>query len=226
MATEHKTFPNIPVSNWTRIREQFKKTIPGTITGNYLASILGMSEASAKNNLMPSLKQVGIIDDTGKTNQESAKKFRDDEQYKEFCTGLLKKLYPSELLDAFPDKDSDLKKIKTWFMNHTGVGEVGAGRTAAFYMELLSGEIKLEKKAEAKAVKLPATKAKVNKESKPSSRKPEAALEKTLIPLRSENKLNPDIHINIQIHISSDASPDQIKSIFENMSKYVYKNEN
>ncbi len=74
MATESKTFPNIPVSNWTRIREQFKKTIPGTITGNYLASILGMSEVSAKNNLMPSLKQVGLIDDTGKTNQELAKK--------------------------------------------------------------------------------------------------------------------------------------------------------
>lgn len=37
-----------------------------------------------------------------------------------------------------------------------------------------------------------------------------------------KNSAGPDLNINIQIHISSDASPDQIKSIFENMAKYVY----
>ena len=186
-----------------------------------------MNEVSAKNNIMPSLKQVGLIDDSGKTNQEMAKKFRDDEQYKEFCSALLKKLYPSEVLDAFPDKDSDLKKIKTWFMNHTGVGEVGAGRTAAFYVELLNGEIKQEKKVESKGTKQPAARTKAMKGAKPENpKKSEAIGQQMPSPARTDNKVNPDIHINIQIHISSDASPDQIKSIFENMSKYVYKNDN
>src|ERR1700741_5271674 len=106
MPAEIKTFPNIPVSNWTKLREQFKKTIPGTISGNYLASILGITEVSAKSNIIPSLKQVGLIDEGGKINQELAKKFRDDGQYKEFCNSLLKRLYPSELLDAFPDSGS------------------------------------------------------------------------------------------------------------------------
>ncbi len=223
MTAETKTFPNIPVSNWIKVREQFKKTIPGTITGNYLASILGMSEVSAKSNIMPSLKQAGLIDDSGKTNQDLAKKFRDDGQYKEFCNGLLKKLYPTELLDAFPDKDSDIKKIKAWFMNHSGVGEVGAGRLAAFYVELVSGEVKQEKKSDSKQT---APRPKIVKESKGKSpAPPQTKHTEEQVQTQNSSKSNPDIHINIQIHISSDASPDQIKSIFENMSKYVYKSD-
>jgi hypothetical protein len=34
---------------------------------------------------------------------------------------------------------------------------------------------------------------------------------------------DPSIHINLQIHISPDASSDQIKEIFANISKYIYK---
>lgn len=33
----------------------------------------------------------------------------------------------------------------------------------------------------------------------------------------------PALNINLQIHISSDASPEQIEKIFESMSKYIYK---
>ena len=33
----------------------------------------------------------------------------------------------------------------------------------------------------------------------------------------------PAININLQIHISSDASPEQIDKIFESMSKHIYK---
>lgn len=37
------------------------------------------------------------------------------------------------------------------------------------------------------------------------------------------NGPKPSIHINIQVHISPDASPDQIDKIFESMSKHLYK---
>ena len=34
----------------------------------------------------------------------------------------------------------------------------------------------------------------------------------------------PDVNINLQIHISADASPDQIEQIFMSISKHLYKN--
>lgn len=39
----------------------------------------------------------------------------------------------------------------------------------------------------------------------------------------NSNQRGPDININLQIHISSDATPDQIDKIFESMSKHIYK---
>ena len=32
----------------------------------------------------------------------------------------------------------------------------------------------------------------------------------------------PSVHINLEIHISSDATPDQIDKIFESMAKHIY----
>ena len=33
----------------------------------------------------------------------------------------------------------------------------------------------------------------------------------------------PSLHLDIQIHIASDASPDQIEAIFASMAKHLYK---
>lgn len=39
----------------------------------------------------------------------------------------------------------------------------------------------------------------------------------------STTQLTPSLHIDIQIHISADASPDQIDQIFASMAKHLYK---
>jgi hypothetical protein len=40
---------------------------------------------------------------------------------------------------------------------------------------------------------------------------------------RREGDNYPEININLQVHISSDATPDQIDKIFESMAKHLYK---
>lgn len=220
-----KTFPNIPVSHWMNLRGQFKKSIPGTISNNYLASVLGMTEVSARSNIAPTLKQIGLIDDDGKTNQDLAKKFRDDSLYPKFCEDLIKKVYPQELIDAFPDKDSDRRKILSWFMNHTSVGESGANRMVAFYIALMDADTNPTKSANGKP-KEPKSKA-IKTTPKgltiKSKQKAEIEAKPPVIQPPQRNQKTPELNINIQIHISSDASSDQIKSIFENMAKYIYK---
>lgn len=225
MATETKFFPNIPVMHWNNLRTQFKRSIPGTISSNYLATVLDMTETSAKANILPSLRQIGLLDNEGKTNQDLAKKFRDDELYPKFCDEITKKIYPQGLRDAFPDKNLNRDRIKKWFMNHTSVGDSAAGRIVAFYVALVEADP--NPSTTTNSTKAKDAKPKVLKaQAKPKGKQEEKPEPKTP-PAGSGLKQNfgPDLNINIQIHISSDASPDQIKSIFENMAKYVYKNQ-
>jgi hypothetical protein len=95
--SEQKIFPTIPASHWNNLRIQFKKTIPGTISPNYLASVLDTTESSARGNILPSLKQIGLVDNENKTNQDLAKKFRDDIAYPMMCKEIIEKIYPQEL---------------------------------------------------------------------------------------------------------------------------------
>lgn len=228
MAETSKSFPNIPVTHWLSLRGQFKRTIPGTISSNYLASVLKMSEQNAKVNIIPSLRQIGLIDPEGKTNQDLAKQLRDDTLYPKLCNSIIEKVYPQELRDAFPDKDSDKEQIKTWFMNNSGIGNSAAGRISAFYIAILEADLTntksfvVKKPQEAKikpAKKKPQGKTGLNSEKNSSN---EVLHQQPAINQNQKSK-GPDLNINIQIHISSDASSDQIKSIFENMAKYIYK---
>lgn len=222
MTKEIKTFPNIPVSHWRTLRTQFKKSIPGTISSNYLASILGMSEASAKANILAPLKLIGLIDENGNVDQDMARKYRDDNQYQEFCTELVKKLYPKELIEAFPDKNSDREKVKSWFMNRTGIGANGANRMVAFYFTLLEADTS-ETMTNTANRKKKSTKPSQPKKTTTLIAKEETKVSKpSPIPTGEHRQKYPGININIQVHISSDATPDQIDKIFEAMGKHIY----
>ncbi len=226
---EQKSYPTIPVSHWLSLRTQFKKSIPGSITTNYLASILNMSEASAAANILPGLRNIGLIDSENKTNQDMAKKFRDDSAYSRLCEEIIKKTYPEELIDAFPDKDSNRDQIKKWFMNHTGSGENAASKLSSFYITLLEADASAAVKTNG-VVRKDSNKPKQEKSQLKSAgqtvKSTQPHQEHTINTNSGQVPKNntPDLNINIQIHISSDASSDQIKSIFENMAKYLYKN--
>ncbi len=221
--SDSKKLPNMPLSHWHRLRNQFKKSIPGSITTNYISSVLGMSVGSARTNILPTLKAIGMIDENDNVDQEKAKQFRDDEQYPKFCKNLIDELYPNGLKDAFPDKDSDREGIKSWIMNDSGVGSSAAGRYATFYLELLQANVNYE---------VPPKKNISNSNSKKEDKKNTGAKEKANAnnqnanknKVKPENANSPSLNINLQIHISSDATPDQIEKIFESMSKHIYKN--
>ncbi len=221
MSENFKSFPLIPISNWNNLRSQFKKSIPGTITSNYLSAVIGISEPSAKSTVFPTLRQIGLVDKEGNINLDLAKKLRDDNSYPDLCVEILKKIYPKELTDAFPDKDSNKERVKSWFMNHTGAGESAVGKMTSFYFTLL--EANPNSNGTAAAARGKEVKSKVSKQNQGRRNTTQKINEATNAEQNSRKLSNPDLNINIQIHISSDASPDQIKSIFENMSKYIYK---
>jgi len=218
MAEQKKSYPMLYISHWWALRKKFRQSIPGVVTDSYLATVLEMKANSARANVLPFLKTLGIIDDEGKTG-ERAKLWRDDEHYPEVCKAILKEVYPSELLSAVTDV-SHRAQAERWFGNKTGAGISAAQRMAALYCVLLEadsskqpeektertrGEKKLEKKTSA-VVPPPAAPG-----ISPSAHAP------------SQNLQSPGIYINLQIHISSDSTPDQIDAIFQSMAKHIYK---
>ena len=225
---ENNSYPMLSVSNWWNIRKKFKQTIPGTVTASYLSSVLNMQERSATNNIMPYLRQIGIIDAEGKTG-ERAKLWRDDIDYPKVCDEIRQEIYPQELLDIPYATDEDRESIKRWFARTTGTGESTVANITAFYFLLgdkdpakepttkqgNSAKIKSTPRSSTKPVNVVTDGSpKENSHNQPTSANNTHPVSKPNIPA---------ININLQIHISSDASPEQIDKIFESMSKHIYK---
>ncbi len=231
MAKGNVSFPKIADSSWWKLRELFKRKVPAIVTPTYLATALSIGEASARSNLISPFKKVGIIDNDGKPT-DLAYDWRDDNKYKSVCESLIDKYYPQEIKDLFHSPDADLQQLTSWFMSHARCGEPAAKMFARFYLLLLKADLKEAETATApKDTKAKTTKNQIKK--KPS--KPKAAnIEPTslspntqhhstapLLPAVTKLSNSPELHINIQLHISPESSTDQIDKIFESMAKHL-----
>ena len=216
------SFPMLPVKHWWTLRDKFKQSIPGTVTDNYLATVLNVTVSSARTNILPSLKSFGLIDEDGKTG-ELVKQWRDDKQYSSICEKLRKKLYPDELLNAVSKPSEDREAVIRWFANHTGAGKTAVGRMVAIYLTISDADIskatpdKGTNKINKNKAKQTPKDVKSKSTTKPDTHKSDNSVQ----PQQSTNA--PSVNINLEIHISSDATPDQIDKIFESMARHIYK---
>ena len=218
----------LPVSHWWELRKQFKRSIPGVVTDNYLATVLDMKIDSARNNVLPYLKQLKIIDEEGKTS-ERAKQWRDDERYATVCKEMLAETYPKELLDAAPGAE-DRDKAERWFANHTGAGESAARRMTGIYTVLLQADAAKQPDQEKKDRPRPARFERPAVPPVAAQRRdvpPPPLMSSVHAEVRTPAKpAVPDININLQVHISADAAPDQIDQIFASMARHIYRRDN
>jgi hypothetical protein len=228
MASDDKktTFPVIPSAHWWVLRKKFKQSIPGVVTDNYIASVLDMQLSSARANVLPALKATKIIDGDGKP-LERAKRWRDDDQYSKVCDEIRRDIYPEELLDGIPDPSSNKNTAERWFANHTGGGEAAVRKITQFYILLSEAD-----PSKAPDGSEPASKAKpqasvkaTRKTQKPNSLpvSPQVVESGSSKDKRQLPSTGPSVHINLQIHISADASTDQIEQVFASMAKHIYK---
>lgn len=213
-------YPMISEKNWWTIRDKFKATVPSVVSANYIKTLLTMSsDNSANSNVINPMKRLGLIDDDNKPTS-LANDWRLDDKYSSVCDEIIKSVYPTELLELFPDSNVDRNSAKNWFMAQ-GVGDGAANKMAALFILLKSGEIK-EKKA---------TNASKDKTKKKSDSKIEPA-ESSSIKTQAKNIIvqdnihssssKPNLHIDLQIHISPESSSEQIETIFASMAKHLY----
>jgi hypothetical protein len=226
MAEEKKSLPMLPITHWWALRRKFKQSIPGVVTDNYLATVLEMGANSARANILPFLKTLGIIDEDGKT-LERAKQWRDDEHYKEVCQAMLKEIYPGDLQEAVPDPIRDRSQAERWFANHTGAGQAAVRRMVALYSVLVEADASKQPEQEKAGRPRKAS----QEPPAPKPRKLSKALpggEAGAAQRGPNNSVRqpqqaPGININLEIHISADATADQIDQIFASMSKHIYR---
>jgi hypothetical protein len=221
MAENKKGYPVLAAKHWWALRAKFKSSIPGNVSANYLASVLGIAEPSARANILPSLRIMGLVGDDGKTT-DLAVKWRDDAQYPEVCSEIMKAVYPNELLAIGSDGSTDKVAVSRWFANHTATGQSAVSKMVGIYMVLCTADVsKAPKGGAAKPTKVVTKKATSAKKPKQASSTPK--LPEPPAPDSGRTGGVPNLHIDIQVHISSDSTPDQIDQIFSSMAKHLYE---
>ena len=214
-------YPMISEKNWWTIRDKFKASVPSVASFNYIKTLLTLSsDASANSNVIYPMKRMGLLDDENKPTT-LANDWRLDNKYKEACSIIVKNVYPSELLDLFPDSSVDRNIAKNWFMGN-GVGQGAADKMVALFILLKSGEIKETKVSAPKKSTSTTNGSKKQAPSNPKIDITPPASETPTININSTSSNRPNLHIDLQIHISPDSTPEQIEMIFASMAKHFY----
>ena len=223
-----QVYPRIPEKNWWILRDQFKKSIPSQVTVTYLKSLLAISDKAA-SNLLPPLRQVGLIDEEGKPTSR-ANDWRADATYPQACEDMLEAIYPQELRDLYSGKGLDKLSAQNWFLSTARQGEGTAKLTAQFYALLndatphSSDEFKKSaakpKKAASKPTESPTAKAPSPTVAAPAE-SPIPSSQSIPVSASDTKSSQMSFHIDLQIHISPEASADQIEQIFVSIARHL-----
>jgi len=212
-----KNYPRIPAKNWWMLRNRFKQSMPPSIATDYLANVLGVKEPAAKNLFSP-LRAIGIIDDEGNTTAR-ANRWRLDSDYPEICAEIRRQIYPETLLLAVPDPVSDFNAATQWFMTEASVGEGAAKQMATLYRLLTKADPSEGQNAPASATS-PSRRPKRERPTSAASKSGDAVPQGSITP-RAQHPQFGGLHINIQLHISPNASLNQIDQIFASIAKHL-----
>ena len=207
--------------------------MPRDVTPNYLATVLGdMSPDSARQNVLRPLRAVGLVGDDNKPT-ERATRWRDDSQYASVCEEIRSEVYPQELHDAFSGPDIDEAGVQAWFVRHTGGGTEAARKAARFYVLLSKADPNAESDAQTPARTARSATTTPTKRT-PRTRPAADTTSQQQAPAAADNRQDEALHlakqsadsglalhIDVQIHISPDASSDQIDQIFASMAKHL-----
>lgn len=180
----------------------------------FLAVQLGVQPAAARQ-YTTELRRVGLINEEGKPT-DLALRWRMDDDYADAVTELLRAAYSDELLNLAPTID-DKDKAVSWFQ-YQGLGEGAARNKASTYFLIGSaapGQAAPKSNAGSSTPKVQRPKGKPTEKPQDTKSLPQSSVE-----ARSGFDVFP-VNLNLQIHISSEATAEQIDAIFSSMRKHL-----
>ena len=219
------TYPKVGAKAWTTLRAKAVGAPSTKFTPDLVATLMDMaSPNSALANTVSPMRRLGLIDEDGVLT-DRGKKWRVDSSFADACQEILEEIYPEELGALTGDDGSpDAAQVKTWF-SLQGFGDANARQMAATYVMVARKQLPESPGADSAKAKPKAPRAK-----KPAEKSPEqTATEKPLDVVANEPAAppakadgGPTVHLDIQIHIPADATPDQIDQIFSSMARHLY----
>ena len=178
------------------------------------------SPDSVVSNVIPPMKQFGLIDEDG-TLTERGTKWRSDATYGDACQDILHDIYPESLGELVDDDGRpDSRKVKDWFVQQN-LGDSNATKMARTYVLIAGKQIPETHGANTDKTEPLTSRSKqsVRKSKKAEKPQKDATHEPSASLVRSEG--GPTVHLDIQIHIPADATPEQIDKIFSSMQRGI-----
>ena len=219
------TFPKVTAKAWAILRDRAKAAPSVKFTPDMVVALMGMvSTNSARSNTVGPMQRLGLIDEEGALT-DRGNKWRVDSSFPAACQEILEEVYPDEIR-ALVDEDGrpDHAMVKNWF-DLQGFGKANATQMAATYVRVASKEI-----PELSEIGSSKVKKKKSTATKPTGKSPEqqetkephegGAHEPTPPPVKADG--GPTVHLDIQIHIPADATPEKIDQIFSSMARHLY----
>src|SRR5829696_680760 len=172
---------------------------------------------------------LGLIDEQGRPT-DRANDWRSDDHYADVCRQIRDECYPQALRDAFPGPEIDRGAAEQWFSRIGKMGESSAKNVALIFEVLTRADLAGQDSPSPNAggTTRPGPTGNVP-DSRRSGVRPArvAAVSRTQddassnVTRRSQTDWTPALHVNVQIHISADASADQIDQIFASMARHL-----
>ena len=221
-----ETAPVLNGTAWWALRQCFVRTLPKVVSETYLATVLSLKEAPARN-VLRNLKLLGLVGEDNRPT-DLAIRWRDDEQYAAACEEIAARAYPDELRAAVPGPNPDPTAAAHWFQRSRRLGDGGAKNAARTYVLIASA--KLPDDASTSATR--------NRSAHTSSRRSATSAEQAPKATRARNDATrvghhkpratgswfemPRPQIAVQINIAPDMTAEQIDQVFASMAKHFY----
>jgi hypothetical protein len=218
MADKAAGFPQIPARVWWGVRDLLNRSPKMKFDDGSLAATLDVQPAAARQYLTE-LKRIGLLDEKGAAT-ELGERWRHDEGYETVVEDILGTAYPDSLVSIAPVGQAERSSVERWFA-HAGLGSGTAKNKAGTYLMIAHdrpGEIKV-RSAPQRAEK-PASERRVSPTQKVATEK--VVRQEKPHRGRDQGSSSFPLNLNVQIHISADASTDQIETIFAAMRKYLH----
>ena len=218
-----KSYPKIVKAAWFYLRDRAENTPSIKITPSVVMATFSLSsQASARDNIVKPLTMLGIIDDDGSLT-ELGKLWRNKDTYSDACQKIIATWYPDDLIGM-----DDAAAVERWFTAQ-GFGASNARQMATSYKLLVDAAIPddvslgVQKPSNGKAKKDT-----INTQPVSKPKATQASSTKQEVVNRAEHAstpshaMGPSLQMNLQIHLPSNASAEQIDTIFASMAKHLY----
>lgn len=197
--------------------------VPSKATATWLQSISFTS--SNDKSLLGVLKQIGFCDQSGQPT-DLWRRYRGAENGRVMAEGIRAGF--AELFEVYPDawQRSD-SELFSFFNTRSNAGKQSIDKTVSTFKALiaLADFSGTESVASGSSTIHHPNSGNHSNPGSPSNSENYSNQHQSPIPMNINSPM-PALHIDIQIHIASDASLDQIDQIFASMSKHLYKSSN